>query len=294
MRVRGWLLLAPVPWLLTLLEPYAWLGAVFAELHVQVALVLFAAAIAAAFYKQWLGVVLGSVGGLALLAPLWPLVRAIRPTPAHGPTLSVVQLDLAEHPWPVDKLASWLVQSRVEALSLTHLTAKDARALHEPLAGYQTFAGRDDHALLLTKASLVSHARRPGWITTRVGSCNVDVIQVTLPSLLSPSAGQARKRQLDALLHAEVRRRSVYLGAFGSRSAAHDLRALLDDHELRDARLGHGRLATHGPSIFGLPVDHALVHGWIAVSSAGIGAPPVAGAHHPLHAQLELTEPRCR
>jgi hypothetical protein len=65
--------------------------------------------------------------------------------------------------------------------------------------------------------------------------------------------------------------------------------------ELRDARLGYGRLAT-APDLLGplgLPVDHMLLHGWILARSVSTEAPLADAMHRTLNATLELTEPRC-
>jgi len=67
-------------------------------------------------------------------------------------------------------------------------------------------------------------------------------------------------------------------------------------HALRDARLGHGRLAT-GPSalgVLGFPLTDVLVHGWISVRDVAVKDPIVNGAQRTVSAVLELTEPRCR
>jgi hypothetical protein len=71
---------------------------------------------------------------------------------------------------------------------------------------------------------------------------------------------------------------------------------LLARQGLRDARLGHGRMASLPGALgfLGVPRMHVLVHGWISVRDLMTRPAIAAGAQRGLTAVLELTEPRCR
>jgi endonuclease/exonuclease/phosphatase (EEP) superfamily protein YafD len=221
--------------------------------------------------------------------------------------LRVAQCHLAGAALTPAQLASWLGQSRSDVLSTTGLASGAHEQLGQGAVGYTMRPGPQPDARLFVRTALLAslaqprpridpRARPDTHVSLRIGSCDLDIAQLALPSLIAPGAASTRRRQLAPLASAEGHKRSLYVGSLGSRSAAHDLQPFLSQQGLRDVRLGHGRLATAPAALgpLGLPVDHILVRGWIAVSAADVAEPIVPGAHRTLHATLQLTEPRCR
>lgn len=293
----GWAFAPLLLVVLVLLEAHVWLGALLAELHFQLGLSLVLAAAIAGFYRQWVRGAAWLSWGLLLLAPLWPLWRTVRQTPFHGgPTLRVAQCDVAGASLSSAQLASWLGQSRFDVVSATGIGSAQRKLLGQGAAGYTTNHGPKPGVLLFVRSALLPRQRPDGHVGLRVGHCNLDIAQLEVPSLISPSTAGARRAQLAPLLASDKQRRSLFIGTLGSRSAAQDLRGFMSQQGLRDVRLGHGRLATAPAALgpLGLPLDQILVRGWIAVAAADVDEPIVAGAHRTLHATLQLTEPRCR
>jgi len=279
------------------LESRIWLGALTAELHFQLALALLLAALVAGGLKRWLRSAAWLVCSLLFFLPLWPVWRSVHLTPFKGgPTLRVAQAHLAGAALTAAQLASWLGQSRFDVVSTTGLGAAQRHLLGKGVVGYSTLPGHEPDALLFARDTLAPRRRPDAHVSLRVGHCDLDITQVNAASLLSPSAARTRSRQMRALLASDERKRSLYIGTLGSRSAAQDLSAFMAKQGLRDVRLGHGRLAT-GPALLGplgLPLDQILVRGWIAVANADVSPAMVPGAHRTLYATLQLTEPRCR
>lgn len=282
--------------LLSQLEDYVWLGAVLSELPLQLALL---ACLAAAWALVRRHLARGALlFGCALLsgAPLWPYLRGARPTPEHGPVLKLVQQHVAGAPLSAATLGRWLAQERPDVLSLSGLPVRSAVALAATAAGYKQLPLR--HAgdgLLLARSDLLASGGAKPTAALRVGRCSLELTQVELPSRFDARAQQARRATIAALARQPLAPRHVLLGQFGSRSAASDLAPLLSQQALRDARLGHGLLATAPGTLgaLGLPLDQLLLRGWLLVRDAGVMPPIVAGAHRALFATLELTEPRC-
>jgi hypothetical protein len=284
-------------WLLTLLEPYVWLGALAAEVWLQLGLACLLAALGALVPRRWLRASAWLLGAVLLLAPAWPFVYPARRTPQQGALLQVAQAHLDSSALERRALLSWLERARVDVLSLTGVPAASLAELGRPIPGYSLAAReRGARALLLVRTQLLPQRAAAASATLHVGRCDLELVQIQLPALGARSELATRERQLHALATAEKRRRSLYVGHLGSRSGAHDLQPWLSAHGLRDARLGQGLLATAPAALgaLGLPFDHVLVHGWIGVRSAWVDAPLGSGAHRTFHATLELTEPRCR
>jgi hypothetical protein len=279
---------------LSLLDAYVWIGALLSELAFPTALVALALALFYALKWQFARTALLFACALFFVRGSLPFLRSTRPTPEHGPTLRIVQLHAAEAPLSAAGVARFLAQTNADVASLTGLREQD-RALAREHAGYVHIASAERGSKLLVKNALhVSPHLGPGTYV-RLGRCNVEIVQVDLPSLFLPMALNERRRRIAQLAHASRQPRRIYVGHFGSDSSAADLAPLRENEEIRDARLGHGRLATVpdllGP--LGLPVDQILLHGWILARSVDSGPPLADGMHRTLMATLELTEPRC-
>jgi hypothetical protein len=293
---------------LTFLDDYIWVGALLRELAFQIALIALALAIFFLFRRRLARGLLLVVCGALLARGTFQYLRAGRPTPQHGPTLRIAHAHAQGARVAPSEVARLLAASSLDVLSLTGLTGTDARRLaalqndHRPVVDPQN-AGQ----LLWVRRALSMPARSGAHALVRVGRCQLALVQVELPSLFAPSTLSARRRRISHLAQATVEARGsareqnkearrVYVGHFGSGSDSADLAPFHTHQELRDARLGHGRQATApellGP-VFGLPVDHVLLHGWLLARSVASEPPLVPGAHRTLHATLELTEPRC-
>jgi hypothetical protein len=282
---------------LSFLDDYVWVGALLRELAFPIA--LFALALALFFLqrRQLARCLLLLLCAALLARGTFPYLRAGRPTPQHGPTLRIAHAHAQEARVAASEVARFLAASGVDVLSLTGLTSADARRLvtlqndHRAVVDPQN-AGQ----LLWVKRALAPPARNGAHALVRVGRCQLALVQVDLPSLFVPSTLSARRQRISQLAQATRETRRVYLGHFGSGSDSADLAPFHASQELRDARLGHGRQATApdllGP-VFGLPVDHVLLHGWLLARSVASEPPLVPGAHRTLHVTLELTEPRC-
>lgn len=289
-----WLVVAALALLLCELEAYVWLGALLGELRLQLALLHALGAAAALAWKRFPRGALLLVCALLWCAPLWPYVRAARPTPQHGPALELVQQHLASAALTPATLGRFLASERPDVLSLTGLRPRAAAALMRGASGYRQLALRDaTEDLLLARSELI--AAQPGKAALRVGRCNVELSQVQLPSLFDARAQSVRQGAITKLTRAQLGARHVLIGHFGSRSEAADLQALIETQALRDARLGHGLLASAPAALgaLGLPVDQLLLRGWLLVRDAAALPPITVGAHRALAVTLELTEPRC-
>lgn len=293
----GWALAPVVIWALGQLDAYVWLGALIAELHLHLALGLVVAGGAALALRRWVRATAWLLCALLFCVPLWPVWRPMHQTPfAGGATIEVAQSELAGAALSPAQLAAWLGRNRYDVVSVTGLRPTQRAQLVPAAHGYSVRRGLSPGALLLARTTLTPRLKPGAELSLDVGHCQLEVEQLILPSLLSPSAATPRSALLRSLVAARPGKRSLYLGSLGSRSAAADLQPLLRELGLRDVRSGHGRLAT-GPGNLGplgLPLDHILVHGWIAVVDAEVADPLVPGAHRTLRAKLQLTEPRCR
>jgi hypothetical protein len=282
--------------LLSKLEAYVWLGAVLSELALQLAMLACIAAAWALARKRLVRAALLFGCAVVWYAPLWPYVRGARPTPQHGPVLELVQQHLAGVSVSGAVLGRWLANERPDVLSLSGLAPRSAVALAASAPGYKQLPLRHaGNGLLLARSELLATGAGKTSAAMRVGRCTLELTQVELPSRFDARAQHARQASIAALVRQPLATRHVLLGEFGSRSAASDLEPLLSQKALRDARLGHGVLATAPGALgaLGLPLDQLLLRGWLLVRDAGAMPPMVEGAHRALKATLELTEPRC-
>ena len=306
-RARLRALVAPAAWLdpwlgaalallvLVALEPYVWLGQLAAELRLQLALLAVPAALWAAWCRRWLRGTGLALGALLLAWPLGPYLRAARPTPQHGPVLELVQLHQNDAPGASAALSALLRAQRPHVVSLTGVR----RAELSDAAGAATGYRRLPHALqslLLVRNDLPAAPIQGNTAASvRVGSCSLGLTQLGLPSLFSAPSQPERAALLGELARLQLGPRHLLVGAFGSRADAADLQPVMAVHGLRDARLGHGVLASAPGALgpLGLPTDQVLVRGWILVREARALPAPVPGSHRGLFLALELTEPRC-
>jgi hypothetical protein len=225
-----------------------------------------------------------------------PYLRSTRPTPEHGPTLQLVQAHAAGAALSPARVARLLAQTNADVASLTGLRAEDVPALSREHAGYARVASAEPGGqLLLIKRALHASPHAGSESFVRLGRCYVELVQIDLPSLFAPMTLNERRRRIVRLAASSREARRILVGHFGSSSAAADLAPLRESEELRDARLGHGRLAT-APDLLGplgLPVDQILLHGWILARKADCGPPLADGMHRTLSATLELTDAHC-
>jgi hypothetical protein len=279
---------------LSALDAYVWIGALVSELGFLLAVAALLLALLFALKRQHTRALLLSASALFFAQGSLPLLRGARPTPEHGPTLRIVQAHAAEAALSAAQVARLLAQSQADVASLTGLAPRDQRSASS-FEGYDRVVAHDAAQLLLIKRALRAPARDGSASFVRLGRCQVEIIQVDLPSLFAPTALAERRRRIARLALSQRATRRIFVGHFGANSEASDLAPLRDSQELRDVRLGHGRLATVpallGP--MGLPVDQILMHGWILARSADAGPPLAEGMHRTLSATLELTEPRC-
>lgn len=282
---------------LSLLDEYVWVGALLSELAFHLALLSLLIALVFALRKRVARALLFGACALFFAQGSLTQVRETRPTPLHGPTLRVAQAHADGHAPSAAQVARLLASRNVDVLSLTGLGS--AQALRRPQANADYRSVSDDHdpsRVLIIKRALAAPARPPAGALLRLGRCQLELVQVELPSLFSAARGSERKRRIARMAQTGREARRIYLGSFGSASEATDLSPLRASQELRDARIGHGRLATSPDALgsaFGLPVDHILLHGWLLAREASSEAPLAPGMHRTLLATLELTEPRC-
>jgi hypothetical protein len=291
------------PWLpsvlalvaLSLLDEYVWIGALLSELAFHISLLSLVFAFAFALRRRFARAVLFAACALFFAQGALAQVRETRPTPLHGPTLRLAQAHAAGTGPSVAQVGRFLAARSMDVLSLTGLSASQGRRLAQISGDYHGVADEPSR-LLFIKRALALPTRPQGAPLVRLGRCSLELVQVELPTLFSSARSSERKQRIARLTQTGREARRVYLGSFGSASDAADLSPLRGSLELRDARLGHGRLATVpdalGP-LFGLPVDHILMHGWILAREASSEAPLASGMHRTLIATLELTEPRC-
>jgi hypothetical protein len=301
-----------VVWSIGLLEPWLYLGALLRELGFHLALAALIFGGAWLVRRRYLGAA-ALVASSALFAlPLLPFYRATKPTPQSGPLLRVASAHLDGAELTSEALAAWLAHERPDAVALTGLRSELGQA---SFASYRVARSSDLRSVLLVQSALAVAAsparaergalgrgqprealRGHASMLVRAGRCQARVVTLELPSIGSYAELDLRARQLEAARALPSAPRSVWLGQLGSRAEALDLQPFLAAHQLRDARVGHGRLATApaylGP--LGFPLSDVLVHGWIGVRELNVVAPPVEGAQRALTAVLELTEPRCR
>lgn len=281
--------------MLVTLEPYVWLGQLAAELRLQLALLSLLTALWATWRRHWLRGVGLALAALLLAWPAGPYLRAARPTPQHGPVLELMQLHLNEAPGASDALSAVLRTQRPQVLSLTGVRRAELGDAAGAAPGYRRLPQAVQGLLLVRDDLAASPTHANTAASLRVGGCAVGLTQLGLPSVFSAASQPARAAALRNLAQLQLTGRHVLVGAFGSRAGASDLQPILAAQGLRDARLGHGLLAT-APGVLGplgSPTDQVLVRGWILVREARALPAPVPGAHRGLVLALELTEPRC-
>ena len=285
--------------LLGALEPYVWLGALVSELGFQLALTAIVAAAVALAKRAYIALAAALALALFFIWPLIPLYRSTRPTPQAGPILRVATAHLAGNELDEATVARWLARERPDVAALTGLSRDLSVGTH--LGAYRIARGNADlRALLLVQSALVVPTReRPSehpTLIVRAGRCQAQAVAIELPPLAAYTALEARERAITRVAALKPTPRSVWLGHLGSRVEAPDLSGFIAAHALRDARLGHGRLATAPGSLggFGFPLSHILVHGWISVRDVDVKDAIVPAAQRTLTGILELTEARCR
>ncbi len=281
-----------------------WLGAVARDLDLQLCLLAMVLGAAAALLRAWPALSACSLLVLVLGLPQLLLARSTRPTPPRGPTLRVLSAHLvAASPKPADLLTE-LVSRKTDVAVLTAPSSEPLAELSKQafLRNYRVLHGapRDGAWTMLVRRELLTSspraARQAGGPRVRVGACDLGLRPLHVPSLFSYGQRDARRRRLRELQALPREPRTLWLGHLGSSPAAFDVEPLLAAQEVRDGRLGHGRMPSWPPALgaLGVPLEHLLVHGWLRVSTLAMGAPLAPQAHRTLRATLELTEPTCR
>lgn len=286
---------------LSVLEDHVWLGALLRELHLHLGLLALLLAASAFATRAWLMGALAFATGVLFFSPLFPLYRPTSLTPAHGPTLTLAHAHLAGESLDARALRAFLERARFPSVvALTGLREKEAPSLVNQIASYRGHAHEASELLLVhervQRARFAVSETDVLFGTLRVGRCDVRTFVVDLPSRFDFRKLKARGQRIAALTKESKTLRSVWLGHLGSSVEASDLAPFLSARELRDSRRGHGRLPT-APASFGflgVPLDHALVHGWIGVRARSVSEGPVKEGHRAVHLTIELTEPRCQ
>jgi hypothetical protein len=284
-------------WLIALLEPWLYLGALIRELGFHLTLLGLAGVVYALLRRSYVSAA-ALVPVVVLFAlPLLPFYRTTKPTPQSGPVLRVASAHLNGAELSSDVLAAWLARERPDAVALTGLRSDLGQTSFE---SYRVARSSDLQSLLLVRTALAAPQpetlRGHASMLVRAGRCQARVVTLQLPAIAAYAELDVRARMIEAARALPSAPRSIWLGQLGSRGQAHDLQAFFTEHQLRDARIGHGRLANAPASLgpLGFPLSDVLVHGWISVRELNVVPPIVDGAHRALTAVLELTEPRCR
>ncbi len=286
--------------LLALVSQFArfiWLGAVLDQLGFWLLLCALAAAAVAGLERAWPTLAASLLVALVWALPLFPVLRETRPTPQHGPTLRVMTAHLGGSPLSPANLVTDLVSRKTDVAVLTAPTLAALSNLSRDVPGYRSLRDLSPRApwVAFVKKSLLGE-RPKDDARVRIAGCDVHLQPFNLPSLFAYTARTERASLLKALEARPQHARTLWLGHLGSSPRAPDVSALLTKHELRDARAGHGRLATYPASLYalGLPVDHMLLRGWLRATDLSAEAPLVNGAHRTLRATLEVTDSRCQ
>jgi hypothetical protein len=280
-----------------------WLGGVLRELDVQLCVLGLLLGAVAVFQRAWPALVACSALVLTLGAPPVLLARSTRPTPSTGPTLRVLGAHLGTSIPSAAELLTELVSGKTDLAVITSDSSDPLGPLAkgDTLRNYRTLHGAPQApwVLLIRKELLLTpkgRATRPGGARIQVGACDLGVHPLAVPSLFVHGQRDVRGKRLLALRTLGREKRSLWLGQLGSSPGASDTRSLLDAQELRDGRLGYGRMPSWPSALghLGVPLEHLLVHGWLRVSAFTMDSPLAAGAQRTLRATLELTEPACR
>jgi hypothetical protein len=278
--------------LLLALQGSLFIGSVLYELAPWLGLAGFVAAGVQLGMRQWdRGAACGVLSSL-LLIPAVSFLRGERPTPLHGPTLELRHVHVGLVP-PTPALMDALAEGAgPRVVSLTFDQDAANTRVPELARGFRPMAVAGVGARRLWVRALTAGN---GPSSVRVGNCSLALAQVALPEIYRVHKRALRLSQIAAMPKRSTAQPGVTLGRLGSAPTAYDLRPLLASQELRDARIGHGRLATFpgflGP--LGLSLDPVLVHGWVAVRELEALSAPAGSPARVVRAVLELTEPRC-
>jgi hypothetical protein len=200
------------------------------------------------------------------------------------------------------ELLTELVSHKVDVALLTATSQSALAALGQgdTLRNYRAFHGARARApwLLFVRQELSvgSRPKAGSGARVRVGPCELLVQPLNVPSLFAYGERQTRHGELRELREARRESRGVWLGHLGSLPSASDVQPVMSAQELRDGRLGFGRLpsAPAALGVLGVPLEHLLVHGWLRVTAFTMDEPLAPQAQSTLRATLELTEPGCR
>ncbi len=287
------------------LDGVVWLGSVARELSFQLFLCALVLGAVAAWLRAWPALAVCSLLALWWGTPIMSMARSTRPTPSTGPTLRVLSAHLAAGNLAPSELLTDLVSHKVDVavLSAVNNSALAPLSTASALRNYRMLRSTADEAPWLafvrkelSSSSSARASKQHAGVQVRLGSCELTVRPLSLPSLFDYSERQTRAERLRALRSAPRQQRSVWLGHLGSLPSASDVAPLLDKQELRDGRLGYGRMPSWPGALaaLGFPLEHVLVHGWLRITALSMHEPLAARAQRTLRATIELTEPSCR
>lgn len=282
-----------------------WLGSVAHELSFQLGLCALVLGVAAAWLRAWPALAACSLLVLGWGTPILSLARSTRPTPSTGPTLRVLSARLAAANLTPAELLTNLVSHKIDVAILSSASSSTLGPLGagNTLRNYRLLHSKADEPpwLAFVRKELSSSpsartAKQQAGAHVRLGSCELTVQPLSLPSLFAYSERQTRVQRLQALRSAPREQRSVWLGHLGSSPSASDVASLLDKQDLRDGRLGYGRMPSWPAALaaLGIPLEHVLVHGWLRITALSMDEPLAPRAQRTLRATIELTEPSCR
>lgn len=285
-------------WALAQLEPWLYLGALTAELGFQLVLAALGTLAWALAKRRYLAAAGVATAELLLASPLLPFYRSTKPTPTNGPQLRVVSAHMNGAQLTSEGLSAWLEREQPDALALTGLRSGLGQAAFGSYLVAHGSSSTGAHLLIQRALTVPPIAPLRGHASSaiRAGRCQARLVALELPAIVRYGELDAREHAIEAARSVPNAPRSVWLGQLGSRAEAHDLKPFFAAHQLRDARIGHGRFATAPPVLgpLGWPMSGVLVHGWIGVREMELLPPLAEGGQRAMRAVLELTEPRCR
>ncbi|MFT3927554.1 MAG: hypothetical protein QM778_33790 [Myxococcales bacterium] len=283
-----------------------WLGTVMEELGFQLCLVALGLGVYAALRRAWLALAVCVLLVISWGLPALSLARSTRPTPSSGPTLRVLGAHLGAATLTPAELLTELVSHKVnlavlsanDGAALTSLRAEDTlrnyRVIHGPVPGstWALFVRRE-----LLEPAGPRRAKAPRSVAQlKINRCELSVQPLSVPSVFTYGVRDARSQRLRGLQKRTSDARSIWLGQLGSAPSTADVQAVTRAQDLRDGRVGYGRMPSTPASLgpLGLPHEHLLLRGWLRVTAMSMDEPLAPQAQRTLRATLELTEPACQ
>jgi len=309
------------------LGSFVWPLELFAHFRPQMAAVALVALLASLALRHGPLILVNIVLFAANVVPIFPhLMSYIRePTTAEatGLSLRVLSLNLHANGTQIDHFGALLDKERPDVVVLTEMHETFDRRMAPLLESYPyKLVGRSGPGYF-HEINIYSRWPFASVQTTRVSALQLPVISVGLcpPSgergvclqvvalhAMAPfgDGAKIRDQQLDAAARAAAGQLGpvLVIGDMNMTPWSPTFRRLLDSTRLKDASLRRGIAPTWAPRswservraftqdiapLVGLPIDHALVSGDIAVRDSRIGA-AVGSDHWPIIVDLQLPD----